>query len=44
VSSTDAATGKPKRFLVMGISRFAGGKMVEEWKIGVPAPATSTPA
>ena len=37
VRSTDALTGKPTRTLVMGISRFAGGKIAEEWQLSVPA-------
>ena len=37
VRSTDVLTGKPTRTLVMGISRFAGGKIAEEWQLGVPA-------
>jgi ketosteroid isomerase-like protein len=44
VSSTDAATGKPARYLGMLISRFAGGKIAEEWALGVLATETSTPS
>jgi hypothetical protein len=37
VHRTDSLTGKPMHTLVMGISRFAGGKIAEEWQLGVPA-------
>jgi predicted SnoaL-like aldol condensation-catalyzing enzyme len=36
VHSTKRDTGKPEITEVMGISRFAGGKIVEEWQLGVP--------
>jgi predicted SnoaL-like aldol condensation-catalyzing enzyme len=37
VDGTNASTGKPMRILVMAISRFVGGKIAEEWELGVPA-------
>jgi predicted ester cyclase len=36
VSGTDATTGKLVRLLVMAIDRFVGGKIAEEWELGVP--------
>jgi predicted ester cyclase len=41
VHGTDAATGKPVKLLVMSISRFAGGKIAEEWQLGVPGEVQS---
>ena len=40
VSGTDASTGKPGMLLVMAIDRFVGGKIAEEWQLGVPAAAS----
>ncbi len=37
VGGTDASTGKPTRLLVIANYRFAGGKIAEEWQLGVPA-------
>ena len=39
VSGADASTGKPKCILGMAISRFVGGRIAEEWQLGVPAEA-----
>jgi predicted ester cyclase len=36
VKLTDAATGKPVNLLVLGIDRFVGEKIAEEWELGVP--------
>jgi len=36
---TDAASGKPMTMQVLCLSRFAGGKIAEEWQIGAPVGA-----
>jgi ketosteroid isomerase-like protein len=36
---TNAATGKPVTMQVLCLSRFVGGKIAEEWQIGVPVEA-----
>ncbi len=35
-SNTDAATGKPVSFMVMGISRYAGNQAAEDWELVGP--------
>jgi ketosteroid isomerase-like protein len=36
---TDASSGKPVTMQVMCLSRFVGGKIAEEWQLGVPVAA-----
>jgi len=36
---TDASTGKPVTMQVLCLSRFVGGKIAEEWQLGVPVEA-----
>jgi ketosteroid isomerase-like protein len=36
---TNAASGKPVTMQVLCLSRFVGGKIAEEWQIGVPVEA-----
>ena len=33
---TDATTREPVSLLVIGIDRFVGGQIAEEWELGVP--------
>ena len=33
---TDTVSGKPANFLAIGISRFVGEKIAEEWELSVP--------
>lgn len=39
VHGTHTSTGKPVTILVMTICRFVGGRIAEEWQLGIPVEA-----